>query len=146
MLWHITIYCENYSISVHRDLPHSLLQMYMEYPTFLSLYIQTDENDWLYSLIVMTMYIRIKIKCCRTYGLNCYLLGFMTRKTYLFLSHALAGAYHCLPSCYFLFELAFASFCDLIFESESLVSGSPVLCLAPGTLSVLLPPWQCHGS
>lgn len=44
----------------------------------------------------------------------------------------MAGSDHALPSCYFLLELAFVSSCDLMFESDSLVSAAPILRLAPG--------------
>lgn len=40
---------------------------------------------------------------------------------------AVASVHHSLPSCYFLLELAFASFYDVKFEFESVVSGSPIL-------------------
>lgn len=81
----------------------------------------------------MTTYIWIKIKCRMPCCLNFYLfLGFMIRKTYLSLLTC-SGWSLSLPS--FLLLLAWvglASSCDLIFESASLVSGSPILCLALG--------------
>lgn len=107
--------------------------MYLDYPTFLRVCTYklvgiTNFIHWLWGLLTF------ESKRCMPSCLNFYLLlGFMIRKTYCLFAQALAGAYHCPLSCYFLLELALASSCDLIFESESLVSGSPILCLAPGT-------------
>lgn len=55
---------------------------------------------------------------------------------------AVASDHHCLPSCYFLLEVAFASFYDVKFEFESVVSRSPILSRPRHLSSIFVPPSQ----
>lgn len=61
-------------------------------------------------------------------------------------AYAVASVHHCLPSGYFLLEVAFASFYDVKLEFESVVSGSPILSRPRHLSSIFVPPSQHYNS
>lgn len=149
MLLHLTIHPENYSISVHRDLPHLLLQIYLEYPTLLR--ICTNWWEWLILFIDCDDYFHLnqnKMPHDLPPQFFYLLLGFRYDQENIPVS--ITCSHWCLSLPSLLLLLARVGFCFILWSHIwiwviSFWFSHSLSChrhLSP----ILLPPWQNHGS